>query len=177
MMVRCLLLIVIVCLAQGPLAIASGSEVESGRSLVIVFDTTWSMDDDLQALRAGAAHIVKEMLKKDTNPIHSYVFVPFNDPCEYIGHWLSINVNIVSAPVPVITGLSMGLFQPQYFSVNQTSPLMESHYTFLPKLQQTIIYRPSPFQSLDRFSKPATRTCCCSTWKRFRCTAEATALR
>lgn len=60
----------------------SSSSNEAGRSLVIVFDTTWSMDDDLQELRAGAAHIVKEMMRKETNPIYNYVFVPFNDPCE-----------------------------------------------------------------------------------------------
>lgn len=53
-----------------------------GKSLVIVFDTTWSMDDDLQELRLGAAHIVKEMSRKEKNPISNYVFVPFNDPCE-----------------------------------------------------------------------------------------------
>lgn len=58
------------------------SSNETGRSLVIVFDTTWSMDDDLQELRSGAAHIVKEMMRKETSPIYNYVFVPFNDPCE-----------------------------------------------------------------------------------------------
>lgn len=53
-----------------------------GRSLVIVFDTTFSMGDDLQELRAGAAFIVREMMKKESSPISNYVFVPFNDPCE-----------------------------------------------------------------------------------------------
>lgn len=53
-------------------------------SLVIVFDTTWSMDDDLQELRAGAEYIVKEMMKKSQNPIYNYVFAPFNDPCEFL---------------------------------------------------------------------------------------------
>lgn len=64
-------------------SVVQGQDVsENGRSLVIVFDTTWSMDDDLQELRAGAAHIVREMMKKEKNPIYNYVFVPFNDPCE-----------------------------------------------------------------------------------------------
>lgn len=83
---RCVwLLTVIVSLIQGQYAesnSSSGDVVGEGRSLVIIFDTTWSMDDDLQELRAGAAHIVKEMMKKETNPISSFVFVPFNDPCE-----------------------------------------------------------------------------------------------
>lgn len=64
-----------------------GGDMENGRSLVIVFDTTWSMDDDLLELRAGAAHIVREMMKKEKNPIYNYVFVPFNDPCELISHF------------------------------------------------------------------------------------------
>lgn len=86
------LFVIVCCFVQGQYVIASsGSEVaETGRSLVIVFDTTWSMDDDLQELRLGAAQIVKEMLKKDTNPIYNYVFVPFNDPCEYI--WIMLGI-------------------------------------------------------------------------------------
>lgn len=84
------LFVIVLCSLQGHNYYVSGSEVatdeyESGRSLVIVFDTTWSMDDDLQELRLGAAQIVKEMLKKDKNPIYNYVFVPFNDPCEFWG--------------------------------------------------------------------------------------------
>lgn len=134
---RCVLLIVIVCLVQGPFgAIASGSEVESGRSLVIVFDTTWSMDDDLQALRAGAAHIVKEMLKKDTNPIHSYVFVPFNDPCEYrplVAHQCQHCQPHRTRDNRVIYGAYPAPALLQYI---QSSLIMESHYKFLPKLQQ-----------------------------------------
>lgn len=84
--VGALLLLVTVCFVQGQFNATGHDEgavsARDGRSLVIVFDTTWSMDDDLQALRAGAAHIVKEMLKKEKNPIYSYIFVPFNDPCE-----------------------------------------------------------------------------------------------
>lgn len=81
-----LLLSIVIIVCQGRFNVIASSEVaesyDNGRSLVIIFDTTWSMDDDLQELRAGAAHIVKEMLKKEKNPIYSYIFVPFNDPCE-----------------------------------------------------------------------------------------------
>ena len=53
-----------------------------GRNLVIVFDTTVSMKDDLLYFRAGAEYIVKEMMKKESSPISNYVFAPFNDPSE-----------------------------------------------------------------------------------------------
>lgn len=74
------LFVIMCCFVQGQHIIVSGNYK---RSLVIVFDTTWSMTDDLQELRWGAAQIVKEMLKKEQNPIYNYVFAPFNDPCEY----------------------------------------------------------------------------------------------
>lgn len=51
-------------------------------SLVIVFDTTLSMENDLIELRAGAKYIVKKVMEKPNNPIFNYVFVPFNDPSE-----------------------------------------------------------------------------------------------
>lgn len=54
-----------------------------GRNLVIVFDTTVSMQDDLLYFRAGAEYIVKEMMKKESSPISNYVFAPFNDPSEW----------------------------------------------------------------------------------------------
>ena len=53
-----------------------------GRNLVIVFDTTWSMKNDLKEFRAGAEYIVKEMAKKESSPISNYVFAPFHDPSE-----------------------------------------------------------------------------------------------
>uniref|UniRef100_A0A1B0D2W5 Ig-like domain-containing protein n=1 Tax=Phlebotomus papatasi TaxID=29031 RepID=A0A1B0D2W5_PHLPP len=49
-------------------------------SLVIVFDTTGSMGDDLEELRTGAAYIVRNVMNKTHNPIYNYIFVPFNDP-------------------------------------------------------------------------------------------------
>uniref|UniRef100_A0A6B2E6L7 Putative cell adhesion molecule n=1 Tax=Phlebotomus kandelakii TaxID=1109342 RepID=A0A6B2E6L7_9DIPT len=52
-------------------------------SLVIIFDTTSSMGDDLEELRAGAAFIIRKMMNKVNNPIYNYIFVPFNDP--YVG--------------------------------------------------------------------------------------------
>lgn len=76
------LLACVFCFMAAAAPPVQGQDVENGRSLVIVFDTTWSMDDDLQELRQGAAYIVKEMMRRETKPIHNYVFVPFNDPCE-----------------------------------------------------------------------------------------------
>ncbi|XP_059618556.1 hemicentin-1-like isoform X2 [Phlebotomus argentipes] len=49
-------------------------------SLVIIFDTTGSMHDDLEELRKGAAFIVRKMMTEEKNPIYNYIFVPFNDP-------------------------------------------------------------------------------------------------
>ncbi|XP_053681415.1 hemicentin-1-like [Anopheles nili] len=50
------------------------------RSLVIVFDATGSMLDDLQQLRDAARLIIAEITQRDSNPIFNYVFVPFRDP-------------------------------------------------------------------------------------------------
>uniref|UniRef100_A0AAG5CQZ0 Cell adhesion molecule n=1 Tax=Anopheles atroparvus TaxID=41427 RepID=A0AAG5CQZ0_ANOAO len=50
------------------------------RSLVIVFDATGSMLDDLQQLRDAARLIIAEITHKDSNPIFNYIFVPFRDP-------------------------------------------------------------------------------------------------
>ncbi|GAB0093036.1 Immunoglobulin [Sergentomyia squamirostris] len=38
------------------------------------------MGNDLEELRAGAAYIVRKMMNKTKNPIHNYIFSPFNDP-------------------------------------------------------------------------------------------------
>lgn len=51
-------------------------------SLVIVFDGTSSMFDDLQQLRAGATAIIREVNQRSNHPIYNYVFVPFRDPGE-----------------------------------------------------------------------------------------------
>uniref|UniRef100_A0A182MNL9 Hemicentin-1 n=1 Tax=Anopheles culicifacies TaxID=139723 RepID=A0A182MNL9_9DIPT len=50
------------------------------RSLVIVFDATGSMLDDLQQLRDAAELIIAEITQRDNNPIFNYIFVPFRDP-------------------------------------------------------------------------------------------------
>ncbi|XP_052900964.1 hemicentin-1-like [Anopheles moucheti] len=50
------------------------------RSLVIVFDATGSMLDDLQQLRDAARLIIAEITQRDSNPIFNYIFVPFRDP-------------------------------------------------------------------------------------------------
>lgn len=50
------------------------------RSLVIVFDTTASMGDDLVQLREAAIMIVEEFKALKNNPIYNYVLSPFNDP-------------------------------------------------------------------------------------------------
>uniref|UniRef100_A0A182K8B5 Cell adhesion molecule n=1 Tax=Anopheles christyi TaxID=43041 RepID=A0A182K8B5_9DIPT len=53
---------------------------EGQRSLVIVFDATGSMLDDLQQLRDAARLIIAEITQRDSNPIYNYVFVPYRDP-------------------------------------------------------------------------------------------------
>ncbi|XP_052863793.1 hemicentin-1-like [Anopheles cruzii] len=53
---------------------------EGQRSLVIVFDATGSMVDDLQQLRDAARLIIAEVTQRDNNPIFNYIFVPFRDP-------------------------------------------------------------------------------------------------
>uniref|UniRef100_A0A182Q292 Cell adhesion molecule n=1 Tax=Anopheles farauti TaxID=69004 RepID=A0A182Q292_9DIPT len=50
------------------------------RSLVIVFDATGSMLDDLQQLRDAARLIIAEITQRTSNPIYNYIFVPFRDP-------------------------------------------------------------------------------------------------
>jgi hypothetical protein len=62
------------------------------RSLVIVFDGTGSMLDDLEQLRHGAELIIAEITKKKDNPIYNYIFVPFRDPGKLLVlNFLSIN--------------------------------------------------------------------------------------
>ncbi|CRK98213.1 CLUMA_CG011576, isoform A [Clunio marinus] len=50
------------------------------KSLVIVFDATGSMHDDLEQLRAGAKQIVTELSARDDNPIFNYILVVYRDP-------------------------------------------------------------------------------------------------
>lgn len=53
------------------------------RSLLIVFDATGSMHDDLEQLRAGAKEIVNELSVREDNPIFNYVLVVYRDPSEF----------------------------------------------------------------------------------------------
>jgi hypothetical protein len=50
------------------------------KSLLIVFDTTGSMNNDLTQLRDGAQDIVNTYSAKTNNPIYNYVLSLFNDP-------------------------------------------------------------------------------------------------
>ncbi|XP_045484557.1 hemicentin-1 isoform X2 [Pieris rapae] len=55
-------------------------EAEGGKgSLVFVFDTTWSMSNDLRQLKNGAEMILKTALE-ESDVIADFVFVPFHDP-------------------------------------------------------------------------------------------------
>lgn len=50
------------------------------KSLLIVFDATGSMHDDLEQLRAGAQEIITEFSAREDNPIYNYVLVVYRDP-------------------------------------------------------------------------------------------------
>lgn len=53
------------------------------RSLLIVFDATGSMHDDLEQLRAGAQEIINEFSVRADNPIYNYVLVVYRDPSKW----------------------------------------------------------------------------------------------
>lgn len=53
------------------------------RSLLIVFDATGSMHNDLEQLRAGAQEIVNELSAREDNPIFNYVLVVYRDPSKF----------------------------------------------------------------------------------------------
>lgn len=50
------------------------------KSLLIVFDATGSMHDDLEQLRSGAKEIINEMSARTDNPIFNYILIVFRDP-------------------------------------------------------------------------------------------------
>lgn len=50
------------------------------KSLVIVFDGTGSMHDDLVQMRDAAKEIVNSLLAKEDKPIKNFVLVVFKDP-------------------------------------------------------------------------------------------------
>lgn len=60
------------------------------RSLLIVFDGTGSMADDLQQLRAGAQEIVNELSAREDNPIYNYVLVVYRDPGKFAYQLLAL---------------------------------------------------------------------------------------
>lgn len=53
------------------------------KSLLIVFDATGSMHDDLEQLRAGAKEIINELSARQDNPIYNYVLVVYRDPSKF----------------------------------------------------------------------------------------------
>ena len=53
------------------------------KSLLIVFDATGSMHDDLEQLRAGAQEIINELSAREDNPIYNYVLVVYRDPSKF----------------------------------------------------------------------------------------------
>lgn len=53
------------------------------KSLLIVFDATGSMHDDLEQLRAGAQEIINELSARKDNPIFNYVLVVYRDPSKF----------------------------------------------------------------------------------------------
>lgn len=50
------------------------------KSLLIIFDGTGSMHDDLQQLRAGAQEIINDLSSRNDSPIFNYVLVVYRDP-------------------------------------------------------------------------------------------------
>ena len=53
------------------------------KSLLIVFDTSGSMNKDLEQLRGGAQDIVNLFASRKDQPIYNYVLSLFNDPCKF----------------------------------------------------------------------------------------------
>lgn len=52
------------------------------KSLLIIFDGTGSMYDDLQQLRMGAQEIINDLSSRNDSPIFNYVLVVYRDPSE-----------------------------------------------------------------------------------------------
>lgn len=55
------------------------------RSLVLVFDATESMLDNLKQLRQGAEKLINKLSGLEDNPIYNYIFVPFREENGTIG--------------------------------------------------------------------------------------------
>jgi hypothetical protein len=56
------------------------TKINFKRSLLIIFDSTGSMNDDLVQLRSAAKEIVANFSAIEENPITNYVLSVFNDP-------------------------------------------------------------------------------------------------
>lgn len=56
------------------------------KSLLIVFDATGSMHDDLEQLRSGAQEIITELSAREDNPIYNYVLVVYRDPSKFFSY-------------------------------------------------------------------------------------------
>lgn len=52
------------------------------KSLLIVFDGTNSMRDDLIQMRNAAKQIINNLYVREDKPIENYVLTVFKDPCE-----------------------------------------------------------------------------------------------
>jgi hypothetical protein len=52
------------------------------KSLMIIFDATASMGDDLAQLRAAAIDIINDFSSRTDNPIFNYVLAIYRDPGE-----------------------------------------------------------------------------------------------
>lgn len=50
------------------------------KSLLLIFDGTGSMHDDLQQLRLGAQEIINDLSSRNDSPIFNYVLVVYRDP-------------------------------------------------------------------------------------------------
>jgi hypothetical protein len=60
--------------------LAGNSPRHDQKSLLIIFDATASMGDDLAQLRAAALDIINDFSSRADNPIYNYVLVVFRDP-------------------------------------------------------------------------------------------------
>lgn len=50
------------------------------RSLVIIFDVTSSMEDDMEDMKAGAHMLAEKIANAKNKPVENFILVPFTDP-------------------------------------------------------------------------------------------------
>lgn len=58
------------------------STLSDDKSLVIVFDATASMGDDLVQLRSSAIEIINDLSSQEKNEIINFILIVFRDPGE-----------------------------------------------------------------------------------------------